>query len=332
MEYTTIGSDLQEPKAGDCDALIDRQTSGKERNWRGRKMANELLALAYESVNPDKAARLRACGSQLTFRVYEDGRKRLDSMVSCRVRLCPICAWRRSIKVFTNTMRCLDYINDQRDKAYIFLTLTVRNCYASDLTATIDAIYEGLNRFCGYKEFKAAFCGWFRGFEVTHNVDYESKDFDTYHPHIHILLHTKAAYWGRAYLKQERIAELWRKAMRLDYDPICDVRRTYGKDVAAIAEVSKYSAKSKDYILPEDWDLTVDAVRTLDAALNNRRLVAYAGTLRAAYKALKLEDEDSGDLVNVGTETAEEDKPYFLKTYFWHTGYRQYYGDKDIIS
>ena len=309
------------------DVLVDIGRNGKNRNWAGRKMANELLALAYDAIDTAKASRLRTCGSQLTFKIHSDGHKTLDSMISCRVRLCPICAWRRSLKVFNNTMRCLSYINDERDNAYIFATFTMRNCNGDDLKATLDTIFQALNRFFGYKEIKNAFRGFYRGVEVTHNTDYHSENYNTYHPHVHLLLHTKTAYWGRAYLKQERFTELWAQALGANYTPIVHVQKTYGSDARAVAEVSKYATKSADYILVDDWDLTIETVRLLDGALNNRRLVAYGGTLRDAHRALKLDDEDNGDLVDVGDTPNGIDGEYMLKTYFWHTGYRQYVTD-----
>lgn len=327
MKYninTVINQD--EIITGNENVLIDKTKAGRDRNWKGRKMANELLALAYDVVDIKKAARLRECGKFLTFKVFSDGEKKLDSMASCRVRLCPICAWRRQIKVFSNTMRCLQQINDKREKAYIFLTLTVKNCYGESLTNMIDSMFSAWNRFSGYNEFKDAFSGWFRGLEITHNVNYESKDFDTFHPHFHVMLHVKSGYFGRNYISQKRFCELWQRALMVDYLPVCDVKKTYNSDPKSVAEVAKYSVKTNDFILTDDWDLTVETVKILDRALNNRRLVAYGGTLREAYKELKLEDETDGDLVDVGLDDSnKEDKNFYLQTYFWHTGYSQYY-------
>ena len=52
---------------GNLVFLDDRSATGRVRPWREKKIANELLAIAYDSVNPDKAARLR--GVALTYRL-----------------------------------------------------------------------------------------------------------------------------------------------------------------------------------------------------------------------------------------------------------------------
>jgi plasmid rolling circle replication initiator protein Rep len=70
--------------------------------------------------------------------------------------------------------------------------------------------------------------------------------------------------------------------------------------------------------------LTVSAVGILDAALSSRRLIAYGGNCLKAQRALKLEDADSGDLVNVGDAVEKDGLTYEIVTYAWNTGYRQY--------
>ena len=123
----------------------------------------------------------------------------------------------------------------------------------------------------------------------------------------------------------------------MEYDPVVDIRRVKsraspegedasGCDVAkAVAECSKYAAKAADYIIPDDWDLTVDTVRLLDAALDRRRLINYSGIFREVKQKLKLEDCEDGDLVKVGEEIRADDSELVRATYWWYSGYRQYY-------
>ncbi len=312
-------------------------------------MANELLALAYDSVDTSKAARLRDCSKTLTFRVYADGSKKLESMNSCRVRLCPICTWRRSLKIFYNTKKIIDYMLHEGDYAFIFMTLTLKNCKPSDLAASLDEILSGYNRFMQLKELKAISKGWYRGLEITHDTDeyitverYQkakkyynrlglkpldpNPNFNTYHPHLHIIIAVNKSYFSdsRIYLKQSRLVELWQQCCRLDYSPTCDLRKVKGDNYSkAVCEISKYAAKSKDYIIPDDWDLTVETVALLDRALAGRRLIAYGGKMRDINKLLKLDDIEDGSLVDVG-ENQQPEGDYFLQSYFWYSGYNQY--------
>ena len=286
-------------------------------------MANTLLALAYDEINERKAERLRDCANFLTFTLKTDGSKKLRTMNSCRVRLCPLCAWRRSLKVHAHTVQILDAMDGEY--AFIFLTLTVRNCEADELSETIDEMMAAWQRLTQRKDVKKVLKGWYRGLEVTHNVDHKSENYNTYHPHFHTLLCVNKSYFkSRDYLSKDAWMKLWMESARLDYEPIIDVRKVSGTTSQAVAEAAKYTVKDGDYILPEDWELTVDTVRVLDAALDNRRLVAYGGLMKELHKKLNLDDEVDGDLIHVGDDDSEAAETEQTVDFFWHTGYQQY--------
>lgn len=306
-------------------------------------MANELLSEAYKSVDENKAARLKACGKVLTYTVdRQTGQKVLTNAESCRVRLCPLCSWRRSLKNFWNTISIVRWLqaNESRQEvgkfSYIFITLTIRNCRGDALSGTIDDLFSAVKRLYERKEIKKAWLGMVRNLEVTHNIDIKSKDYDTFHPHFHMIAAVRPSYFtSRDYISQKRLQALWRECLRVDYDPVVDIRRVKsrsssddedGYDAAkAVAECSKYAAKAADYIIPDDWDLTVDTVRILDSALDRRRLINYSGIFREVKSKLQLEDCEDGDLVKVGEEVTKIGKDTYREYYWWYTGYRQYY-------
>jgi plasmid rolling circle replication initiator protein Rep len=117
---------------------------------------------------------------------------------------------------------------------------------------------------------------------------------------------------------------MWRDAMRLDYDPTVDVRIVKGNTAAAVAEVAKYAVKSKDYIIPDDWDLTQETVTLLDEVLSHRRFIGFGGIFKEVHRKLKLgEPEDDGDLVHIGGEAPSEPSKDTV-TFIWYSGYRQY--------
>ena len=128
------------------------------------------------------------------------------------------------------------------------------------------------------------------------------------------------------YLSQEEWTSFWKQALKCDYTPVVDVRRVKGNDMKAIAECAKYSVKDVDYIIPEDWPLTVKTVAVLDQALHRRRFVAFGGEFKRVKQLLKLEDEETGSLIDVGGEDeSPKDEDYILETYMWYSGYRQYF-------
>lgn len=310
MYNNTVISNCQE-------VLIDRGRNGRIRPWARHKLSNGYLALAYDDIDVNKARRLRDCASWLEFERGDDG-MRLHNANFCRVRLCPICAWRRSLKTYAQVSSVVDAM--QNRYSYVFMTLTCRNCTGNDLSDTITHLLKSLDRLAKRKCWQQAYKGFFRGLEVTHNtLD------DTYHPHLHLLLAVNKSYFSsRYYISQERLTELWQQALRADYTPITDVRRIYGTGAKAIAEVAKYSTKASDIICIDDWDLTVDTVRVLDSALANRRLTGWYGVFKDYHKQLHLDDNDDGDLVHTEADINNADDDTTRIVYTWHTGYSQY--------
>ncbi len=319
---------VRDSPPADAVSLTDVGRCGRERPWAVYKVANDYLAVAYDSVDKRKAARLRECCNALVFDADGTGAKRLVSASSCRVRLCPLCTWRRSLKAYYNTMRVVDFINQHSPTtSYIFVTLTIRNCIGAALSETLDTLYAGLQRLCQRKDIRAVWRGSVRNLEVTHNVNRDSKDYDTYHPHIHMLVAVNKSYYhDRRYISRAKLAALWRDCLRVDYMPQVDIRACKGTDARAVAECSKYATKYSDYLIMDDWDLTIDTVRTLDQALANRRLIGYTGIMRDAKARLALDDVEDGDLVNVGDGVEiVDDVGKHREVYWWYSGYRQYY-------
>ena len=298
------------------------------RPWRARKMANELLALAYESVDLNKAERLRNCATQVVFSVSPDGRRRLSSANFCRVRLCPVWQWRRSLKTFSQLKEVFDYFHDNGfGFSYVFLTLTVPNAVGVDLKDTLDRMQLAWTRFSRRKEFKQAFKGYFKSVEVTHNLDD-----DTYHPHYHIVLAVKPSYFkSRYYLSHDRLVDLWCDAMRCDTPLMVDVRKvrsskskaTTTDEVAVALEVSKYTVKVGGYIVPDDWDMTENTVRILDKALDKRRFLSFGGCFTDARRVLQQDDPDDGDLIHIQPDNVLDDGERQV-VYAWSYGYKEY--------
>lgn len=321
------------------EILVDKGSRGRYLDWRGHKMRNELLALAYDQIDRAKAQRLRDCASVLVYRM-DDGKKRLTTANFCRVRLCPICQWRRSLKNFAQMLQILRYCQKEQELSYIFVTLTIRNCTLDDLGETLDHLFQSWKRLMqttaikGGKNEAPVIKGWYRGVEITHNLDVESPNYNTFHPHIHAIFAVRPTYFkGREYISRDKLRALWARSARLDYEPQVDMRKVRSKGskeddslalADAVAEASKYSVKDSDVVVADDWDLTIDTVRGLDQILANRRFVGLGGCFLTAHRALHLDDVDDGDLVHIVADESgiEETAPRLV--YVWQTGYKQY--------
>lgn len=299
--------------------LQDRTKTGRTRPWAVHKTMNGLLAIAYDEVDERKALRLRDCATHLSF-LPTDGGMRLKEANFCRVRLCPMCTWRRSLKVAGQMRRVMDAIKADKPRAYIMLTLTMKNCQPEMLGESIDNLLLSFARLTKLKEYKGVSHGYYRAVEVTHNISE-----DTYHPHIHAVFCVNPSYFtSRDYIKQERWTELWQQCLRANYTPVVHVQKIKGDTAKAVAEVAKYAMKVSDYILPDDWDMTIDTVRLLDRVLANRRFVGFGGIFKEYHKRLHLDDAEDGDLVHVDGDDPDEKGWDKLIHFAWFSGYRQY--------
>ena len=244
------------------------------------KKSTELSTTDYYTR---KYERLEQCSTYLEFRREKSTRKyKLINTNLCRVRLCPLCAYKRSLSVYHNTADIIKYINEKYKRSkYLFLTLTIKNVSGSELSAAIDNLTRGWQNLAKQKRIKNVVLGTVRSIEITYN-----KRTNTYHPHLHILIHTTAdIYAGRNYISQAEFATRWQSAVQIDYQPVIDIRQIRHNRGREIAEIAKYSVK------PLEWDKCSESVIiTLDDVLHKRHLLSLSGTMREAKRDLKIAD------------------------------------------
>lgn len=320
--------------------LIDVNSKGKQVDWQGKKIKTLELADSYRRLGEmfeSKYYRVKECGTYLEYRRYkEDNSLKLNQANFCKVRLCPMCSWRRSLKIYGQVSKVMDYVSENNNYDYLFLTLTTKNCTGDKLTETIDKIFKAFNKMTRRVKYKRAIKGHFRALEVTHNLNINSNSFDTYHPHLHCILVVNKSYFNdiKYYISQKEWTIIWKSCLQVDYNPIVDIRKfedRQGKGIEkSIAEVAKYTVKDKDFIVRDDVTMKViekmtdDAVLILDNALAYRRLTSFGGILKDIHKKLNLDDAEEGDLINTDNEDLREDLEFIIERYSWNIGYKQY--------
>lgn len=299
-------------------------------------LPNKLQTLKMEQIyiklgKYNKAELVRSCGSFLEFALKENetiNKKRLLRMNACKQRLCPFCAWRRSLKVFVDIKSCYDIIikNDKKhhddNSRFLLLTLTTQNCNLEGLSTEIDTQLSGFKRLAKNKAFRAAYLGYVRSLEIVvdreqyitrqmyfkrkryydnHNIKIGDKN-NNYlkcNVHIHVLLHTTYAIYQQHYITQQQITQMWQYACKLPYTPICDIRSFKAKNRLTkgreLAEIAKYTVKPVDYLRFNLKDKTNDVIDIdskviwyLDGALSNRRLLSYGGTFKEIHSKLQV--------------------------------------------
>ena len=304
--------------------------NGKEIDWKGKKLENLELAASYKRIGLNKYYRVLDCSTFLEFRLTIVNDLKLTNANFCKVRLCPMCSWRRSLKIFGQVSKVMDHVEENYNYRYIFLTLTVKNCYGKELRDTLDLMTKAFNKMNQRKAFKQAIKGYFRSLEITYN----KKD-NTYHPHFHMILAVNKNYFtdDRIYLSQEKWTSLWKSCLKVDYTPIVDVRRIktddnkgFGK---AVAETAKYTVKADDFLIRDEKgniqeNLTDEVVETLDYALHRKRLTSFGFVFKEIHKKLNLDNAEDGDLTNTDNEELREDLTDVILKYQWNIGIKNY--------
>jgi plasmid rolling circle replication initiator protein Rep len=270
-------------------------------NWKQKKLDTLNLAKSYRRIgDTKKAERTHQCGEYLTFQECPHGHyKKLNQANFCRLRLCPMCSWRRSLKL-VNQLRLITHeANQRRQLKWLFLTLTVRNVDGSLLSDEITHIFQAWQRLSQRRVFRQSVVGWFRALEVTINTQNW-----TYHPHLHVLLAVQPSYFsGAKYISQDKWVSLWQESLRVDYIPIVDIRTIKPKRNrnrenkilerqeqalhSAVLEAAKYPIKFNNYIIKGDTHSTDKIIKVLDKSLSYRRLIAYGGLLKLIWNELK---------------------------------------------
>lgn len=317
-----------------------------EKRFRPKKEQSVLLAGSYRRLGDSKKAeRVKDCGSWLEWLersgecVRDSGKGSLGEPAGtlarptyklyhanfCRERLCPMCSWRRSYKIFGQMSQIMNYLGN--GYRYVFLTLTIPNCEPEELNKAIDDMLKGWHRLVNRKAFKQAVKGFFRALEVTRN-----KKNGTYHPHFHVVLAVLPSYFSHndndIYITRDEWLHMWQQSMQDDSITQVDVRimrnkktgETFGEALnSAVCEAAKYAVKSGDYIFANNFELMDYIVSTLSSALSYRRLTALGGVFKDAQAQLGLDDCEDGDLVHVDNNIREDLATMILR-YKWSAG------------
>lgn len=251
--------------SGTGEILIDKKENGKERPWNRYKRLSEILFRVFQKaikidstcISHSAYMALEVCSSWLLFRRYIESQvMKLDKANFCRHRLCPVCNWRKSLKLFTQMKQVSEALIQEFPTArYLFLTLTVKNVTGDELSKTINAMNDGFKRLvnkgltnASAKILKANLLGYAKAMEIKYDsnrliseqmfrdrkkyytvrglkVGDLNPNFNQYHPHFHVLLMVKGDFFkGKNYIKQSEWTSIWRDCMKLDYDPQVDIR------------------------------------------------------------------------------------------------------------
>ncbi len=294
------------------------ELSPKDKPWDKHRCNVDKVSSHYAGSEFHRYSdRMSFCSELLDFKLSpnEEGNValKLSSARFCRVRHCPVCQWRRSLAWKAKAYKVLPQIVEKYPKhRWLFLTLTIKNCKITDLRDTIQLMNKAFKRLTELKAFPAV--GWLKSVEVTRGKDGSA------HPHFHCLLMVSGGYFsGRDYLKQAEWVAMWRKCLRLDYNPVLDVQaiKKGTQPMQLVPELLKYCTKESDMTVDREWLLE------LTRQMHKLRAIATGGVLKEFLKALEEEPED---LIHVdGEEKTKVEEDELAHFYFgWKQREKKY--------
>ncbi len=318
------------------DILLLRDVSDKDKRLDTLKLRTMQASRLLEATIHDKYFhRQQKCANYLTLAVTSEGLKlrqtyyttktgkKLPKIRFCRAPGCILCEGRRTAcwqcRAFKAAPRILA---DYPGCVLLFLTLTLKNPLIDDLSKCLKAMqgaWDGMTR--SYKVIKNKkgkvlrsegnpqwqALGWLKSIEIT-------KSGENYcHPHYHIMLlmppsYFKPSNWKNSlYMTTEQWGQMWAKYMKLEYQPITDIRKIEGDWKQAIPEICKYCTKPSDLVESQDW-----FVKYISQIKGVRR-TELGGCFRKYFR----DDDGQENLINFDEEEILEDIDVPIVEFAW---------------
>lgn len=261
--------------------------SERDKKWDAKRSQTLDTERVYSKAPEQKYTRLeerlKACTGVLGYTWQTDkttgkSRIKLSTAQFCKVRHCPVCSWRRSLKNSAKFHAALPEIQaSYPTHRFLFLTLTVPNCKYEDLRSTIKAMNAAWQRLIERKNWPAT--GWIRTTEVTD----EKARTGFAHPHFHVLLMVPPSYFAKNYVKHEEWLKRWQQAMRDPSITQLNIKVVKAKDGSsdlsdAVRETLKYSVK------PQDGLENPEFLYCVTEQLHKMRFFASGGALKNILK------------------------------------------------
>ncbi|CAC5950659.1 Replication protein [Staphylococcus aureus] len=210
-------------------------------------------------------------------------KQKLYKANSCKNRFCPVCAWRKARKDALGLSLMMQYIKQQENKEFIFLTLTTPNVMCEELENEIKRYNNSFRKLIKRKKVGSVIKGYVRKLEITYN-----KKRDDYNPHFHVLIAVNKSYFTdkRYYISQQEWLDLWRDVTGISEITQVQVQKIRQNNNKELYEMAKYSGKDSDYLINQ---------KVFDAfykSLKGKQVLGYSGLFKEAKKKLKNGDLD----------------------------------------
>ena len=256
---------------------MEKYTEKKQRNQVFQKFIKRHIGENQMDLVED-------CNTFLSFVADKTLEKqKLYKANSCKNRFCPVCAWRKARKDALGLSLMMQYIKQQENKEFIFLTLTTPNVMSDKLESEIKRYNNSFRKLIKRKKVGSVIKGYVRKLEITYN-----KKRDDYNPHFHVLIAVNKSYFTdkRYYISQQEWLDLWRDVTGISEITQVQVQKIRQNNNKELYEMAKYSGKDSDYLINQ---------KVFDAfykSLKGKQVLVYSGLFKEAKKKLKNGDLD----------------------------------------
>ncbi|MGW7856031.1 protein rep [Staphylococcus xylosus] len=256
---------------------MEKYTEKKQRNQVFQKFIKRHIGENQMDLVED-------CNTFLSFVADKTLEKqKLYKANSCKNRFCPVCAWRKARKDALGLSLMMQYIKQQENKEFIFLTLTTPNVMSDELENEIKRYNNSFRKLIKRKKVGSVIKGYVRKLEITYN-----KKRDDYNPHFHLLIAVNKSYFTdkRYYISQQEWLDLWRDVTGISEITQVQVQKIRQNNNKELYEMAKYSGKDSDYLINQKvFDVFYNS-------LKGKQVLVYSGLFKEAKKKLKDGDLD----------------------------------------
>lgn len=273
-----------------------------------KKRRNEILTYLIKNlVSAATLENIRDCNTFMMLVSDETlEKKKQHKGNSCKNRFCPICSWKKSRKDALSLSVMMQYLQEEEQKEFVFLTLTAPNVKSDELEDEIKHYNHSFQKLMQRQEVSKIVKGYVRKLEITYN-----EQRDDYHPHFHVLLAVNKSYFTdkNYYINRDRWLELWQQVTKNDLITQVDVRKVSNSKDDKVYEVAKYSAKDSDYLLNQE------VFDVFYKALKGKRILSYSGLFKEAMAKFK-----AGEL----EKYKEQDTTKYVYALLYNWGKKEY--------
>ena len=276
------------------------KASEKDSVWENHRQVADMVQSVFLRSKGVKqirrGERISACAGYLIYKLVRNpGSEEIVHQLRfarfCRVRLCPLCMWRRSLAWRARFYQAWPRIFKQYPKArYFHLVLTVPNCEISSLKSQLKVMNQAWDRMRARRTWPAL--GFLRSTEITRDRK------GLAHPHFHVLVMVKTTYFkGPNYMNRDDWRAYWASALRVSKDSLIHpyVRAVKGgpEEVAKLVlEVAKYAVKTKSMAGMLTHNPGREWFLELDRQLENTRAMALGGEVKRYMREEEIEEDE----------------------------------------